>query len=768
MSKPRGARPTVHASALQASQADPAFRQLCHLLSLSRTGKVQSAIDSLVLTTLSLDPRIGDGGDPREVAEAVATYFGVNLAFDDVRAAIEGHLRTGRLLVDESSQPRRIVLAPDTKAQLAKRIEDSSQLENNVRQEWITAATSLAPDISSEALWIALQSYLGQVFRQHGAEAVQLLDSRTSGGADKGNLLTLLDRAIDTARLSGSRTEAREAVRLFFKSPSADRLRYMSELLDGTFTFFALTVSESTAEYLKSQIPSLRIFLDTNVVLAVIGMQENPLQEADLELLETIKAEGYPFKLYYHERTFKEILDILDASRYSLRGKHFTPALSRAYLQYAEGRGTSGFGIEKRFHALNAEREADVEAFLARFNHVDELLNDKGIKRFNQSGPDLNVETKGAYIAEFEHFLTARARAGREPRRHAALDHDITVWMYLQRQRVETTSALRSGALFLSNDYSLHAFDRSYLMASSEGKRVATVVLPHHLLQILRPFSQVTENFDERFMEIFAAPEFRTTQTDYGATVSKVLAYLSSFDGVPTETAVHILNDDLLMGRLKDAESTDAEFREAIESVVLKENSVLVKNLSEMSGSLSAAEQATTEARSRAEEEAKAREESERTARASAEAWTKAVGEAKAELEETRRRELAESQARQKAASQAEAAAAEHARLLQELEGERHLRALAEEDAKRSKARWKLGRKIFAAVLGTIAVIAIVCLPSLVNWPAFEEHPRRVAIQVLAAVAVGGAAYAGGGGKHRGAAISSLVVAALVGLASLL
>ena len=98
------------------------------------------------------------------------------------------------------------------------------------------------------------------------------------------------------------------------------------------------------------------------VALAVLGLQDNPLQEADLELLEIVRREQYPFKLYYHERTFKEILDILDAARASLKRRHFTPALSRAYLQYAESRG-GGFGLERQFHALNATGEIDSRHF---------------------------------------------------------------------------------------------------------------------------------------------------------------------------------------------------------------------------------------------------------------------------------------------------------------------------------------------------------------------------------------------------------------------
>lgn len=326
--------------------ADAAYRQLCHLLSLTRTGKVQSAVSNLVLTTFSIDPKIGEGRDPNEVATAISTYFGLTIDLGAVREAIETHLRAGRLQINRTGEPTCIGLAPDVRAQLASRIAQSTQLEETVRKEWVESASQVIPEVDPAALWNALQLYLGKVFNQHGAEAVQLLDSRSETGVEKGNLPALMDASIREAGLKKDQSEVRDVIRAFFLDPSPNRLRYTSELLDGTFTFFALTVSDSTAEYLKEQVPSLRLFLDTNVVLAVLGMQDSNMQEADLELLETIEREQYPFKLYYHERTFKELIGLVETTKSRLRSRHFTPALSRAYIQYVDSRG-GGFGLER-------------------------------------------------------------------------------------------------------------------------------------------------------------------------------------------------------------------------------------------------------------------------------------------------------------------------------------------------------------------------------------------------------------------------------------
>jgi hypothetical protein len=723
-----------------------AFRQLCHMLSLSRTGKVQSAVDNLVLTMLDLDPAVGQGGDPNEVATAVSVYFGIAVDVGDVRLAIENNLKAGHIWIDRGQEPPCIALAPQTKAEVSVRVEQSSQLEASVRLEWEQICAAQCPSISKEVLWSALQQYLGEVFRQHGAEAVQLLDASAKSTGDRGNLLSLLNKALTSVGIRTDVEAARTAIRGFFLSPSPQRLQYLSELLDGTFTFFALTVSDATAEYLKEQVPSLRLFLDTNVVLGVLGLQDNPLQEACLEVMSVIKIERYPFQFYVHERTFKEIVEILDAAQSNLRRAHYTSSLSRAYLQMAEARGI-GFGLERKFHQLNAEGEIDVDAFLARFSHVEELLKAEGVKRYNQSGADLDVEVKGEYIAEFEHFLKQRARPGRPPRRYTALDHDVTVWLYMQRQRSSAKNALHTGALLLSNDYSLHSFDRAFLMSRKEGLRAPTVVLPHHLLQILRPLGSVTTQYDARFMAVFAAPEFRTTQSDYGITATKVLSYLASFQGVPTDTAVHILNDDLLMGKLKDAEQNEDRFAELVDSAIVDENALLHERLAQVERNLADVQAAEVQRMQEADE---AKREAEVRDRA---------------LETARVHEQRQADAR-KAAENAAAAA-----LLAQTKAEIDLTSARDEaaatDARLTRSLRRL-RVVLALILFVVCGAGVVAGPDMFEWTAFLHAEHHRAYQALGVCVVGGLAYQLSSLPHRVEVLIGIAGAALIaGLALL-
>ena len=171
-------------------------------------------------------------------------------------------------------------------------------------------------------------------------------------------------------------------------------------------------------------------------------------------------------------------------------------------------------------------------------------------------------------------------------------------------------------------------------------------------------------------MEIFAAPEFRTAQSDYGQTASKVLAYLASFDGVPTETAVHILNDDLLMGRLEDAAASDREFGELIESAVIEENAALTGRLSEQTSQLSA-EEALRTASAAASEERKSREAAEVLAKQIQEAADTAAAQAVQQLQSLEQQKSAQAAARQAADDRAKSEARTKTELETELTREK-------------------------------------------------------------------------------------------------
>jgi hypothetical protein len=380
--------------------------------------------------------------------------------------------------------------------------------------------------------------------------------------------------------------------------------------------------------------------------------------------------------------------------------------------------------------------------FLSKFQHIEELLSDKGVALYRESGPDFDVQAKGEYIAEFEHFVSKQVR---KQRPYMARDHDVMLWMSLQRQRQRASSALKAGALLLTNDYVLHAFDSKFLRHQAPD-HLATVVLPQQLLQVLRPLVGTTADFDARFVEVFAAPEFRTAQSDYDETASMVVSYLATYKDVSTETAVRVLSDEVLLSQLSPHDQTESEFRALIESAVLRDNEQLLEDYQAERQRAEAAEAARRrqqgEAAIAASRAADAQREVERLAaerdRAAAAASERATAEA------ARAQELTVELERERART---------ASAMQELDSERTARA-------RRASRVRLAAAVVLMIAG---VLTVVFGPDVFGWHAAAKHDKRLQISVLCDMAWAGCCYLIARPKHWSIVATGVVLAAAIG-----
>lgn len=350
------------------SSADEAysrtFRHLCHLVALSRNGKTKAAIDSLTTTTISLchEEALRDAADVIEAADA---YFGVALCVSEVRSSIDRGLDNGTLV--RRSTDRALTLTAAVQAAVEQRVADSDELEQAVRQEWSLELRALAlaeADDKLDRYWSCLQAYMARAFRQHGALATELLGAtaRTVMDGD-GSLTTAMDAAIEEKGLGAGRAQARKVLSSFFETTTAQRARYVAQLLDATFTFFALTVSDATASYLNRALQPLQLFLDTNYIFGLLDLHENPLSAVSKELVGFIRDHKLPFTLYVHERTLKEFEVAVRAVSERIVGRHWSQQLSRAALAAADVSG-----VEATFHRLNAEAPLDPGIYFSKFD----------------------------------------------------------------------------------------------------------------------------------------------------------------------------------------------------------------------------------------------------------------------------------------------------------------------------------------------------------------------------------------------------------------
>ena len=545
------------------------FRHLCHIVALRQEGKLEAAIQSIVLMVFAFDTEFSPTSYS-EIGQAISVYFGIQLSSQDIRNALDNLTDGERVDIHNGTY----MLGLSTAAEYAQRIKDANELGDLVRKEWLEEIRDLdfeRIDNWEKSFWDCLTSYMAKAFYRHGVQTVQLLDPTVPSSTN------------DTASIQSYLADARadhcehiaedvvtQAIQRFFVSKSVSKTQYVTQLLDGTFTYFALTTDEVVARYLTERMPSVIIFMDSNFIFGLFDLHDNPLNEVSKELVDCISANEFPFKLYYTAETLDEIERTLFHYGENLKGTSWTQKTSRIALN---SRLISG--IERRFHTLNAVSPISPDLFLAQFEQISTLLDERGFEVFDE---DMVLEQQEQYdiLQDYDTYLIERRgfSKGYETRKH-----DVVLWQTVQAKRRANGHGLDCGAFFMTVDHNFAAFDRKRLR---KGNRVATAVFPNQMLQLLKPFMATSNEVDRQFMETFALPEFRIAHKDYSDTMSKVLSMINSLTDLSTESAIKIVTNQMAIEQLGELDENTDEFRTLFESEIARENKRLSEQKSEL------------------------------------------------------------------------------------------------------------------------------------------------------------------------------------------
>jgi hypothetical protein len=303
------------------------------------------------------------------------------------------------------------------------------------------------------------------------------------------------------------------------------------------------------------------------------------------------------------------------------------------------------------------------------------------------------------------------------------------------------------GALFLTADHALFSFDWHRLR--TEGTH-GHVILPNQLLQLIRPFLVVTAEFNEKFAATFAIPEFRTAASDYSSTISKVLGYLATFADVSEETATRILANEVLLGRLRELKPDSHEFKEVVDSALIKDNKNLLQENEQLLAQVKATESAKQDVSGTLETKEQLIERQQQLLKEK-----EAVAQRQQADLADKSREL---EAERAARAEREAQAAD---LQKQLRSEQSQRVTAQLGERRASQTLRF---IIAAVFWLFAVGGIIAANSY--WPWLNQHSKRLGLVITGLLFVTAVSWciADQHPKRRGVAIVAVIIGAILSL----
>jgi hypothetical protein len=540
---------------------DEFFRLACRLVVLTKDGQVDQSIDELVIAVLG---QSYSHTTVEDVISTVRSTFGVILSRSLVAESLR-RLHNGNR-VRSLRTSGEYTLTDKELASFKERLQDATVLERTVRSEWLSSLECGPVEPTSElgqVLWTALLAYLGRAFRRHAAETAMLLNPASAPETDIGRTLASILHVIASEYYPSEPTVVIASINEFFRSPSPERIRYLAQVLDGAFAVSALSVDRVAADYLQATLEPLTIFLDTNFIYGVLGLHDNPYVDISNELLEILQTNKFPFTLAVHPDTVNEFVRSLERARSVLVGRDWKPELSRVLMNHEELTG-----IERRYHRENAEKPTDPEAFLLSYEAVQVRLSSIGATVYTPlPNPSPDQQQTRVHVAQYGEYLK-----GKKDKGPASLEHDIAVWEEVQRIQKGADGLLNCKALFLTTDHHFFSFDWTKLRAPG---RFGSSVMPNHLLQLLRPFVPMTDDFNRRFVETFALPEFRIIDSQASRIASKIASYLATFSNLDPMTASGLISNGMLRDKLRGLEHEPVLFMEAIDQEIGLENRAL-------------------------------------------------------------------------------------------------------------------------------------------------------------------------------------------------
>jgi hypothetical protein len=556
------------------------FRRLCQVAAITGTSRTYEVVDGLLPVAMVY----GDGPwrGTEDWAIAINRLFGLDVPAADIFMSIQRLMASEDLLFDARSDA--YSLAPSAAEAVHQRIAAGDSLERNAQASWLAEVEAGIGDLTNLTLWSCLLTYTGKALARHGAEAVEILGgSAPADGDDEpiGNdasatrllLESMREVGVDASRYD----DVAAAVAVFFDGKNTDRVRYITELTNSTFNFLALNIDEEVRDALLKSLPELTVFLDSNVIYGLVGAHSQPMSAASRDLIEAIVANGFPFKVYYHEKTLAELERTIEAVGARLTRHQWSPAVSKGLLAAPHLMSS----IEVKYHEQNVETPTPPSIFLSRYSNLPGLLGSLGLTIYRPSPLEESSSVdrrRHELIAEYEEFAKKNASPSRRrDRSYEALDHDMTIWLAASHRRKPRGKApLFVGALVLSADYLLRKFDRTVL-TKDYGSGIPTVVMPDALLQALRPFvASSPENFEKTFVQIFATTEFRGLTPAMADARFNVAGYLATFADLPEETAIRILANSMLMNRVRTFREGSDELRAAVDAALVEENESLI------------------------------------------------------------------------------------------------------------------------------------------------------------------------------------------------
>ncbi len=586
-----------------------------------------------------------------ECQAAIQTLWTVEFEIEEIR-------RVRDALVDEGLAEKNGVGLRLSQAQLdalRQRANDSQQSEQLALAQWEGVARELRPDLTADdlsALQEDLRDWLGKIVARHGAEAALMLYPKEPRAHRLFDEIEQFGTSFLPERSSRVMAIRDKALKTFVRHPTPEQEKFLANRLNTGFYLTVLTLDPAARQLVEDKAKRVCVYIDTNVLYAILGMAPPEEVLAAKRLLELSRELGY--RLVITPWTVSEMHNSIERARKNveLHGRTFNTGIGRLMIKV-----TGEKGATRTYWEQFLEQGLSVDDFFAHIAAFEDALPGFGIEVLDEGCE--NVEKLDGTIEEYADLL--RKIVWPRERHPEVIDHDVRHRLLIERLRGDGTPRFsKATRWFLTQDTKLPTFAKLVPEPDAKPPDLPFCISPSAWVQIVRAMTPRTENFEQMVVELLASPYVGYEGPVNQEAVRAVVARMDLHDEDSEEVALAVVEDSALMSSVEEAGEDEIDERVRY---VYAEKAKELKQLAEESARIAADEQAAREAAEQREQTTRDDLKAEKRRREGLESDLRRTKEQhEEEARKLDERVLAESQARQ-------AAEDEHQREMSELRG---------------------------------------------------------------------------------------------------
>ncbi len=522
----------------------PELISLVHYVELNKVGWWEKALQQLILAAIWIS---GKCLSSQEIIDYYQKQFGVALEPSRVKAQLDFLCSTNMLICVPDE---RYKISEATLKEFEKRLKEAEKIESESKRKFFEILAKCCPSLDPEITW-------QEVNKELIIPIIQIMGARTY------ELLAGVELDLDKDMTFHGyiekyppefRKSIQTAITTFLDPKDAIVRTYILNHLNSFFFLEAGNLKEDTLKTisrLSSVKPTFLIFVDTNFLFSILGLHENPSNEAALLLQELIRQLGdkITVKLYVLPMTVSEAKRVLMAYNRQMNQLRLTNNLAEASLD------ANLKGIVKKYFEEIKNRGISISAdlyFGPYINNLISILKTKNVELFNEKTDKYKTDRRviDDIVTQMEFEKTHQRRLAKS---YEQWEHDMVLWHFVRDKRASPLESPLDAIYWIATvDFRFLGFD-AYKKARLQ-EPIQTCLHPSTLMQMLQFWVPRTAQFEEAILSSLRLPflvqEFDPSSERVTLRIIETLGRYENIGDLSKETIAAILMNDALRQKL--------------------------------------------------------------------------------------------------------------------------------------------------------------------------------------------------------------------------